>query len=280
MRKVRFWTITNSFIGFILVITSVFAIQEFYQKNPLSKQWTYRGRFSVLDSDSFTVTSYPSDNISIIQVILPEDVFVYVPDGYGYYRLGDVPKLSRSERRGDELMVKSISNLLGVPIESTKRQLSYWDQYKIWRISKDTAVKKQVINLAYYPVTTSEARTDGSTFERFDGSKIQLQFEDVFWERAIREEGYTVGVYNASGAPGVAQTVSRMLETVGFRVVEIANWDEQVSDTICQIRIQDNDQVRKSVSIERLVKITGCKLSVIPVENKRFDMQVIVFATF
>ena len=240
------------------------------------KQWDYDGRFAVLDIDTLTVTSYPPDGNAIISVALPEDTYILVPDGYGYYRLGDVLVLSSSVKKGNELLIKSISNLLGVPIETTSRSISYWAQYRIWKITNDNQLPLETVDLSEYPVTIMDKRSDGSSIERLDELKMQLYFKDIFWERPVRAEDYMVGVYNASQTPGLASTISRILETIGYRVVEVTNWEGELFNDPCQIRIRSDEVLLHSASVQRMHQITRCPVVEYGSTSKRFDIQLII----
>ena len=107
-------SITVLFISILIVLVVGFAGCTFYNRNPLSKEWDYKGRFTVFDSHSLTLTSYPSDNSSIISITIPPDVYINVSGGYGYYRVKDVLELSRSERRGDELLIERGLSLIRI----------------------------------------------------------------------------------------------------------------------------------------------------------------------
>jgi hypothetical protein len=269
-------SITGAFIILIILITLVFALVTFYQKNPLKKQWTYNGRFTVLDPYTYTLTSYPPDNSAVITIILPPETFILVPDGYGYYKLQDVYDLSKSVKKGDTLLLASVSHLLGIPIETSARSISYWEQYRIWQLENDSHLLRETIDLSDYPVTVMEKRSNGSDIERFDELKIQLYFGETFWEHSIREENYTVGIFNASDTPGLASTISRTLETIGYRVVDVGNWQgEDIKDN-CQIQIRPDEALVNSSSIERMHQITNCAIVTKDSIGERFDIQLVI----
>ncbi|KKR50360.1 MAG: hypothetical protein UU81_C0007G0015 [Microgenomates group bacterium GW2011_GWC1_41_8] len=268
-------SITVLFISILIVLVVGFAGYTFYNRNPLSKEWDYKGRFTVFDSHSLTLTSYPSDNSSIISITIPPDVYINVSGGYGYYRVKDVLELSRSERRGDELLIESVSSLIGIPIEASKQRMSYWDQVLVWQLANNNEIERHNINLSEYPITVSEKRVDGVEIEKLNPVKIDFYFGELFWERTLRDENMTVGIFNASETPGLANSYARMLENIGYRVVDIANWDGEPIEENCMIRITGSPNVVDSVSISRLISILDCPIQV-DQESGRFDIQVIL----
>ncbi|MBI4137346.1 LytR C-terminal domain-containing protein [Candidatus Roizmanbacteria bacterium] len=273
--KKRRLSVTAVFISFLIILIIGFAGYTFYNRNPLAKQWNYTGRFTVFDSHALTLTSYPTDASVIISITIPSDVYINVPGGYGYYRVEDVLELSRSEKRGDDLLVESVSSLLGIPIEVSRQRMSYWDQILTWQLANDTEIERQHIRLEDYPVTVSEKRIDGVEIEKLDPVKIDFYFGELFWERAIRDENLTIGIFNASDVPGLATTYARMLENVGYRVVDIANWEGESFAEDCRIRITGLPDLVNSVTVSRLVSILGCPV-VTEQEQGRFDIQLII----
>ena len=267
-------SITGVFIGMVIATVLGFAVLRIYQRNPLAKQWTYEGRFTVIDAGSLTLISYPSDEGVIIEMKLPEDAYSNVVEGYGYYRLEDILPLSRSEKRGDELLVDTVSTLIGVPIETSTSRISYWDQFVTWRMTQDNEIGRETIDLSDYPITITIERPDRSTIDAIDPAKIDFYFNEVFWERPIREENFAVGIFNASETPGLASTYGRILENVGFRIIDISNWDEEEITSDCQIRLFGSEELKETVSVQRLQSILSCPMVVIS-EQGRYDMQVI-----
>lgn len=252
-----------------------FAGYSFYNKNPLTKKWYYEGRFTVLDTHTLSLTSYPSDNSAIITIMIPPEAYINVPGGYGYYQVEDVLELGRSERKGDALLVESVSALIGIPIEASKQRMSYWDQILVWRVAGDKEIERQSIDLDDYSVTISEKRVDGVEIEKLDPVKVDFYFGELFWERTIRDENTTIGIFNDSDTPGLANDYARMLENIGYRVVEIANWDgEPISDE-CLIRITGAAELIGSVSISRLTSVFECPV-VSEQEQGRFDIQLVL----
>ncbi|MCR4264502.1 MAG: LytR C-terminal domain-containing protein [Candidatus Roizmanbacteria bacterium] len=267
--------VTLLFILVITVVVTGFAAATFFNRNPLSKQWDYTGRFTVFDTHSLTLISYPSDMSSVISITIPADVYINVPGGYGYYRVKDVLALSRSERRGDELLIESVSSLMGIPIEAAKNRMSYWDQVLVWQLVNNNDLERQNINLGDYPVTVSEKRVDGVEIEKLDSVKIDFYFGELFWERAIRDENITIGIFNASQTPGLANVYARILENIGYRIVDITNWEGDPIGDDCVIRITGLPSLVESISVSRLRSIFDCPVT-INQETGRFDIQVIL----
>lgn len=76
------------------------------------------GRFNfVLVGDSFFVFSLCPRDKSFTVVKIPENTYLEVTSGFGLYRVGAVYPLGQLEGRGGPLLIETIQEFLGVPVE-------------------------------------------------------------------------------------------------------------------------------------------------------------------
>lgn len=261
-------------MGYCIVFTLVFLflvglrIYKFYEE----RSWDYPGNFVVLDADTMSLTIYKINASEIDYIKLPQDAYVLVPGGYGYYRIKSLPELGKVEKKGNTLLADSVQYALGVPIDAVAQQLNAWDHFQLWQYKQSNkTIEERDVDLSQYPIFTAEKRIDGETIDKVDPTKVDFYLKDLFIEKTIRTEDLAVGVFNASSIPGAAQKTARLLEHMGMRVVEVSNWNE-VRPT-CQLYIRQN--LLTTNTYFRLLKLLPCEL----VESSdlgRFDVKVVV----
>lgn len=255
--------------GIVILVLSAVAAVRLYLDYQM-RVWDYPGNLIMLNSESLSVLVYSTTSGTKKQVILPSDAFVTVPGGYGQYQLKHIVALSRSEGKDDQLLKDAVSDVLGIPIDATHDSLTIWDRLLINRIEENGA-DTQVINLSDFPLFVSETRADGVITDRIDPLKVDFYLKDIFWEHGIKDENLAVGVFNASGRAGIATRTTRILEHIGVRVVDVSNWEEEL--TTCELRIHPS--IRQSITFFRIQQHFNCQVRE-TISSDRFDMQVIV----
>ncbi|MBI4136540.1 LCP family protein, partial [Candidatus Roizmanbacteria bacterium] len=243
-----------------------YRLYQDYQK----RTWNYSSNLIVLDSEKLTVSIYPFTRGTIKVVYVPKDALVTVPGGYGQYQLKHVLALSKSEKKDEELLVKAITDILGIPIDATTKSLTLWDTLLIRRAMGED-VDTQILNLDDLPIFVSETRADGILVQRIDPVKVDFYLKDLFWEANIKAENLTVGIFNASGEVGIASRTMRTLEHIGVRVVEVSNWEEVLSR--CELRTHPSFQ--QSATFHRIQQHFNCVVRE-EITSNRYDMQMLV----
>lgn len=250
----------KTFLIFLLVISIggfIIAFFHFYSsfKNRI---WDYAGRINILDKENLTVLSIPNESGNLVEIKLPKDAYVEVADDYGYYKLKDVYEIGQVDKKGTVLLKKTVSDFLGLPIDAEKNELTVWDQYKVWQKKQDSEKSIKQIKLEEMPVFTEDALADGSKIEKVDSTKIDFYLREVFWEKELRSENLSVGVFNASETFGLAEKVSRKIENIGGRVVEAGNYTNAVENCLLKTTIDKE----KSTTFKRFIKIFPCKVEI------------------
>ncbi|MBI4130347.1 LytR C-terminal domain-containing protein [Candidatus Roizmanbacteria bacterium] len=242
---------------------------KFYE----ARLWKYEGSFHVLDSTTLTLNVYAYDRQHIQKIQLPEDVYLDVPGGYGFYKLKDIGPLSAVEKKGEELLLNSVMSTMGVPIESTVTTLPFWDRLVTLWITKMNHPVEDTIDIADYPVFDTEKRNDGVEINKMDPRKIDVVLPKLFWESSLPAEDISVGVYNGGETAGLATVTSRLLERLGIRVVAVDNWEEQLSGN-CELRVDPS--LSRSKTFIRLVSLFPRCEQKEQTTEARFGIQLIV----
>lgn len=250
----------KTFLIFLLVIlTGGFLIAFFHFYSSFKNRvWNYKGRINILDKENLTVLSIPDENGDLVEIKLPADAYVEVAEGYGNYKLKNVYEIGQVDKKGTLLLKKTVSDLLGLPIDAEQKELTIWDQYKIWQKKQDSEKSIKQIKLEEMPVFIEDSLADGSKIEKVDQAKIDFYLREVFWEKELRAENLSVGVFNASETFGLAEEISRKIENIGGRVVEAGNYDGKVENCL----LKTTASKEESVTFKRFIKIFPCKVEI------------------
>lgn len=249
----------------------------------------------VLIGNPFAVLSWDYNAKNIVLIRIPQDVYIDLLHGYGAYSLEAAWKLDSIENRHGELFTRSLQDSLGIPISwyfdiGTYSSLfqndtisdisSYFSFYQwmniLFQQSKRTnmttidwfwinklihAIRKDtVIHIDFEQTTslTDVSLPDGTHIRRFDISAFDARFKSVFEDARIRQEAYSLALYNATQTTGMGQRVGRFLTNLGTHVVFIGNTDEQVRTC----KIQGSIRVIPSITGRIIQKLLSCDVVV------------------
>jgi hypothetical protein len=259
-------------VGFVALLLGGIRFYRAYA----DRQWYKDTEFRVLDTELLVIKVYTPGEKVLKQYVLPPDGYVEVPNGYGFFKIKDIPELSRVEKKGDELILGSISDSFGIPFDATPQTLTEWDRLLLWYADRRYGTSVETIQLAQAPIFTEETRIDGVTIDKVDPTKVDRYFKHDLFEKAIAVEGLTIGVFNTSGEANVARTIARKLEKIGGRVIEITNLQEESGGT-CEIRA--NEHAKESFMVKRMTRLFPCNLSGTP-PHERFDIMFVTRELF
>lgn len=316
-------------LGCILLILSFSQIVKFvnnlfkpFNQDIVSKRtysWDAGSNINiVVRGSSAGIFSYnPNDKkISIINV--PDQTYINVPGGYGDWEVRSIYKFGETLEKqiGDELLKKSMSELLGIPM----------DGY-IGIVGSETMTPKQVIEkIRQGPIgflsSVKNIKTDLSLIEliklsygmskvRFDKvnpvelDKLNvLEFQKLpdgtgvlvpdyvrldnvlqsFYEPDIVSERVNVAVFNATLIPGLAQKASRMITNMGGDVIVSTN-AEIDRETTLVLPAENSSEIEKTATYKKLVKIFGSsgiisEMNDSQIKNSRAKINVILGRDF
>lgn len=262
--------IAISLIVLIIVSTASYNLYQSYQK----RIWNYEGNFAMLNISDISVTVFVPDREAIYTFMLPKHAYIEVPGGYGLYEVEDVVELSFVEENDGSLLSRAITTGIGIPVTITSDRITLWDRIQMWIAQQNYQGKRETFNLDDEPIFGAETRPDNSQISVVDPDKLASLTAELLWEKSIISEQLAVGVFNASGTPALASSISHMLETMGVHVVDYANWEDEKVPGICLFRVLDS--AYSSVTLARLESVLRCDIERLQDTEGRFDIQLIL----
>lgn len=256
-------TKTIFLIIFILIIGLGLAlIARFTQKSSFENQGNFN--VSVLAGDKLYILSY-HNNPALLNVLLIEpDVYAPLAKGFGEYRIKAIWELGEMEKfGGGELLQLSSQYFLGAPIQGwakvndnplyiagdintiPKRQILFL-LAKIFFSSSTNIHKLDILkliscvnslpqtNIEFYSLDQTRAGEKITLPDQTSAYRIQKDFlenlgKQLFRDNSVIDDTIIWGVVNTTNEPGMADTVARLIHTIGGEVIM-----ENVADTSLQ----------------------------------------------
>lgn len=244
---------------FVVLVVLIGQFFSFVTRFTASKnyQWTGQSTINiVVRTDQIYALSYnPIDaHITILQI--PEDTYMTIPGGYGRWPIRSVYDLGQGEKtpRGVELLKQTVAFNFGIPIDGYlsfssdvplemtiqnlrknpflsfqfirqgQTDLSRLELSRLvwgwWGVRQD---KIETVNMGQSNVTQSVLLPDGSRALALDQIKMDNLIKEQFEDVSLSYEGLTIGIYNGTEHPGLADRVSRIITNMGGRVVFTSN---------------------------------------------------------
>ncbi len=230
--------------------------------------WDLRTSINVVfKGSSVWVLNYDPVRKQLVLLKIPRDTLIEVPAGYGSWLLGSIYDLGQEEtpKVGGELLKRSLSNLLGLPIDgvivgrredskdlnqlvSNLRQsplnfLSFFREFKsdltpieiirLYQAISGTREDKIVeLDLENTDLTLSKLLPDSTRVLGFDSINIDLFVRENLSDGVISQEAATVAVYNGTNHPGLGNKVSRIVTNLGANIVMVTNTEEPSKETL------------------------------------------------
>lgn len=190
---------------------------------------------------------------------IPQNVYVNVPFGFSSWSIGSVYKLGQSENPaiGSKLLKETVSLSLGIPINGylitnqpvpeggfaqiienwrsnpfaaftllgqSKTDLSLREFWQlVWGLKGVRFDKFQKVDLENSSLSSWSLRADGSRILSLNQAKIDQFIQKQIEESKIKDEGFSIGIYNATEYPALAEKAGRIISNMGGRVTFIAN---------------------------------------------------------
>lgn len=215
------------------------------------------------------------DGVNYI-VSLSHEHKITIPGGYGEYRFGSLGKLvmlqkdSRIMQRAFSSMISAYTNYFIMPRNPDVYQKIDTENPEYSRVtiikqlfSGKNISNMNVIDRVYiaflvakrrqqdYVVLRSSVRRDAKDGDRiFSEKSFQKKYKGFFYHQSFREEAKEVQIVYSNYTS--AQTLSRIIEGQGIRVVDLAEIEEKNSH--CILRIDKNStKPLKSISTVRFL---------------------------
>lgn len=254
---------------FIVWVGSLFKSGD--NLSSISRNYSWDGSSSLnlaVQSDSVYILSFnPVDNkISLIKV--PDQTYLEAPFGFGSWPIRSIYSLGQSENTpiGPLLLATTLSQNFRVPIDgylisrqsldkvafpkflddsrkdpvgvitilkSFDTNLSPVEVMKFWLGVRGVRFDKiESVDLEQTSVTISKLLPDGSRSLSLDNTKLDSFIGSYFEDPKVSSEKLTIGIYNSTNKPGLAEEASRLVSNIGGRVVFTSNSDQPISKTV------------------------------------------------
>ena len=222
----------------------------------------------------------PVDNkLTIVDV--PDEAYIEVPKGYGFWKAGSIFELGQGENPpvGPQLLKLSLSKLFGLPIDGVillensndirslgrgwfsllsnlsniESDMTTFETIRVLRkISPVRADKTYFLDLKHSSITVSKLLPDTTRVLGVDTIKADLFFRQHLKDAYISNSDLSIGIFNGTNHPGLAQQVSRMITNLGGNVITVSNADQ----TLGQSRVYTADNLSKqNQSVERITQL-------------------------
>lgn len=219
----------------------------------------------VIRTDKVALFSYNPKEEKIVIVNIPDEAFLEIPYGFGSWQLRAVYKLGESQKNmgGDKLLVETLINLLGVPIDGfldfegltvqedtgkmieearknpfwgldllskIKTNLTLWELVKLKAAIASVRFDK-IKQIDLEKVLDASHLADGTSVLTTDIVKTDSVLTDL-QDPTIFAEHKSIAVYNATNHPQLAQKWVRVITNLGGNVVITANAKSRLQNTV------------------------------------------------
>ena len=234
----------------------------------------------VLVGDPVVVWSQDRATKRVVRITLPKDAVVEGVHGYGMYALESLWSLGAIDRKDGEVLVRSIEEALGIPIqwfigkkEEGKVTLGLSSLFEYLRGGYRTNLSlpefialvmdssgmraDKITDVTITPDTalTSEQIADGSTRQVLDTSRVDVLLGTLFEDERIRKESLSVAVYNTTDMSTLGSRVARTLGHLGVFVVRVGNAAPEIGD--CTVTA--NKDVLTTLTVAVIREVFACK---------------------
>lgn len=258
----------------------------------------------IKSNDVHLLSLDPREN-SLSLFRIPPDAYINVPFGFGSWRMGSIYGLGQGETPpiGANLLTAGVSSSLGVPIdgylvfpEGSEEKMEnliagikqnpltllsvlregrtdlslkeYWDFW--WALKRIRSDKIETLDLGKTGIVVDKTLADGSRVYTLDQYKLDVLIQKQLEDLNLREEGLSVGIFNATGHPGLAEKASRVIANMGGRVIFTTNLDTKLDNSF--VVEQHQEKGKSSYTNLRLAKVFSSALCTKKTGGSIFDV--------
>lgn len=286
----------------------------------LSFRWFSESHYLHQERFSVVFASNPPAVLSVNRrsgefnvLIIPEDTYIEVPQGFGSYRVGALWNLGQVEKRGGEVLLFAVRSFLGVPIDGwigwtdnrqrpslttskndvlkelafrlspglflqqpTATNLSLPDKILLWWTVKQARGEAFiVVNLGDKGVLMKTTLADGSAALKGDPDLVDKVSQTLYFEEEAQKEVLPFRVLNATDVPGSSTKIARLLTNIGYHTIGAGNAETQAKN--CSVGVP-SDRL-SAPAVKRLGSIISCPIRAVDrTENPPGEGVVIVGA--
>lgn len=261
-----------AFIFFGKVAVFIADLSKPFSKDILTeKRYSWDGKTSVniaIKSSSIAVLNYNPLDKKVVLMKIPDDTYFDLPKGMGQWRAGAIYDLGQEENPqvGSELLKRSLSKLLGLPIDgfitlkgdagqkpadqlvdslrgNPIHTISFMKQIETDLTPLETfgllrdlgsvrSDKISIVDISRSDITDSTLLPDSSRVLGVDNVKLDLFVREEMADPIIENEGKSIAIFNATTHPGLAFNATREVTNLGGNVIFTATTDQYLPQTI------------------------------------------------
>lgn len=265
-------------IGFISLIFGLILTSFLYQraKNSL---WDGKSSFSVVEQidNQLVVKSVIPEQARQIKIILPSNVQIKAPFGYGEYLLNKVYDLGKLDKQGGRVLTRSVQNLLGLEVQGYKvgkeSNLTWWDKLRLnWFLNLNLKTTHQ-LDLIETAVFSKEQLSDGTDVFRPSLILLDELINQYYFNEKIIEEALEIAVLNASLVSNAASEIARTMTNLGAEVIKTDNQDIEESSFIL-VKQKDFSNFETVKVLQRLLGVE--EVTVGGIDGVRAEMVAVI----
>lgn len=251
-----------------------------------NSQWISGSRITiVVGTTDPKIYSYNPQAQKLSLIEIPAKTQITTSRGMGDWLAGSLWKLGEQEKLNGQLLSESLQKSLGLPIDGwigeegeslfasrklgfasalveaamslgVKTNLTFFDRLQLLlHVGTVPFGGRRELDLETLGVIKAQKLADGEEGYVVIPEKAKIAFEEIR-DDLVFAESKKVKVFNNSGRSGLAVDVTRIVTTLGLRVIGTGTTEEKVEN--CEVR-GDGSQV-KSLSAKRLAAVLGCDI--------------------
>lgn len=220
----------------------------------------------VIKMDNIYLLSYQPSSKELTTFIFPQDIYIDTLYGFGKWPLRSIYDLGQVEKPsiGSKLLKDSIGNAFNIIIDGyiitadnstnfsnllarergsfipgidllskAKTDLNLPEFFRVWLAIKGVRTDKlKTIDLEKSDLTKWLLLPDGSRVLALDQVKLDQFTEGRFEDINIKNEGLSIGIFNATDHPGLAEKYAQIITNLGGRVIFTTNAPEKEAYSI------------------------------------------------
>lgn len=207
-----------------------------------TKLWDGQTRFTVVSlGDEIKIKSFDPVTALGAEIVLPSNLVISATEGRGEWL---VAKISRA---GDEKwVINSLTNTLGLVILENENKMPVIDKI-LWKWWEKKIVWKK-IDVSTLGFLVWEETPDGEKVYRLAGAWDKYVVDSLS-SVAIARLGIDVSIVNTTGVAGLGASASRLVESMGYRVMEVSSSDNKI----------DRCRIYSKVAVRPLMAVFDCE---------------------
>lgn len=243
------------------VISAIASLGQPYNPDvPENKVYSWDNKSTLnlaIKADRSYVLSFNPLKKEAVIFKIPPNTYLSVPFGFGNWSIDSVYGLGQSETppKGAKLFKETLSQNLGLPIlgyiifkeenNNFEKIVESWRSNPLialgtlWEIKTNLSLKEylqlvlglrgvrfdklQVIDLESSSLSSWSLRADGSRVLSLNQAKLDQFMQKQLEESRLKDEGLSIGIYNTTSYPSLAEKAARIISNMGGRVTFTAN---------------------------------------------------------